>query len=364
MDENRALVIRDQMMNLSLQDTMALGKVLAASGYFADITTEAQAVVRILKGREIGYGPLASLTGVYIVNGKPALMAGLMAGKIRASKHYDYKILRLDSTGCEIEFYRDGQPLVPVSTFTEEDAKAAGLLASSQSYRRFPRNIYFSRALSNGARWHCPDLFDGPIYTPDELGAELDDEGNVLRIPSAPKVAEIVSAEEPLHSQPMNGDGQGERITPPQLRKLWASAKERGLRDDETEWTAKSWYGCSVGNLTRQQASVMIDALCKEDFTVPVPRGQGELTTEDGTELGIERDELMPADIDPPGHDEPCDTQIRLDIQRQWESAGHSPAQLKAWLKRAYHIERLEECTQEEAAELLANLMSAKRKDA
>jgi hypothetical protein len=30
--------------------------------------------------------------------------------------------------------------------------------------------MLYARALSNGAKWYCPDVFGGPIYTPDELG--------------------------------------------------------------------------------------------------------------------------------------------------------------------------------------------------
>jgi hypothetical protein len=40
--------------------------------------------------------------------------------------------------------------------------------------------MLFSRALTNGARWYTPDVFGGPVYTPDELGAEVDAEGNAV----------------------------------------------------------------------------------------------------------------------------------------------------------------------------------------
>ena len=43
----------------TLDDTMTLGKVLAQSGYFADSREAAQAVVKILAGQELGFGPIA-----------------------------------------------------------------------------------------------------------------------------------------------------------------------------------------------------------------------------------------------------------------------------------------------------------------
>lgn len=45
----------------------------------------------------------------------------------------------------------------------------------------------FARAMSNGVRWFCPDVFFGAaVYTPDELGAAVDAEGNVIDLPPQP----------------------------------------------------------------------------------------------------------------------------------------------------------------------------------
>lgn len=33
--------------------------------------------------------------------------------------------------------------------------------------------MLLSRALTNGARWYCPDVFNGPIYTPEELSVDV-----------------------------------------------------------------------------------------------------------------------------------------------------------------------------------------------
>ena len=47
-----------------LEDTMRLGKVISSSGFFQDARQEAQAVVKVLAGRELGFGPIASMMGV------------------------------------------------------------------------------------------------------------------------------------------------------------------------------------------------------------------------------------------------------------------------------------------------------------
>lgn len=171
----------------NLDDTMTLGNVLAKSGYFADSREAAQAVVKVLAGAELGFGPIASMTGVNIIKGKVTLSANLIAAAIKRSGRYNYRVRTLTDDACSIEFYEGGQ-LVGVSGFTMADAKAAGL-ATGDNWRKFPRNMLFARAISNGAKWYCPDLSGGPIYTPDELGATIDGEtGDVIDAPARPVV--------------------------------------------------------------------------------------------------------------------------------------------------------------------------------
>lgn len=56
-----------------LDPALALEKVLAESGYFPDARAAAQAAVKVLAGREQGFGPIASMTGIHLVQRKEAL---------------------------------------------------------------------------------------------------------------------------------------------------------------------------------------------------------------------------------------------------------------------------------------------------
>lgn len=170
---NQALIVKDDM---SLSE---LGAVFVRSGFFQDARDASQAIVKILAGREMGFGPIASMTGVYIVKGKPSMGANLIAAAIKRSGRYDYRVKVMSDRECTIEFQEriDGKrELIGVSTFTIEDAKKAG----TQNIEKFPRNMLFARAMSNGAKWFCPDVFGGPIYTPEELGAAVDGDGEVI----------------------------------------------------------------------------------------------------------------------------------------------------------------------------------------
>lgn len=178
----------------TLADTMQIGELLAASGFFQDSRGAAQAVVKVLAGREMGFGPIASMTGIYVINGRVTVSANLMAAAVKRSGRYDYRVLEMTAQRCVIEFRQrvgDRWEAIGNSEFTAEDAKRAG----TKNMDKFAKNMLFARAMSNGARWFCPDIFGGPVYTPDELGASVDGEtGEVIEVavtrpaPAAPVV--------------------------------------------------------------------------------------------------------------------------------------------------------------------------------
>lgn len=184
----------------NIDETMQLGKLLAASGFFADSRDAAQAVVKVLAGAELGFGPIASMTGVNIIKGKVTLSANLIAAAIKRSGRYNYRVVKMTDAVCEIDFY-EGREKIGTSAFSMDDAKSAGL-ASNDNWRKFPRNMLFARAISNGAKWFCPDLSGGPLYTPDELGAAVDGEtGEVIDAGQyAPAPTRSITVEQP--SQP------------------------------------------------------------------------------------------------------------------------------------------------------------------
>jgi hypothetical protein len=163
-----------------------LGQMMAASGFFQDTKDAAQAAVKIIAGQELGFGPVASMTGIHIVQGRITLSANLIAAAIRRSGRYGYRILELSDEVCRLEFLEEGTS-VGVTDFTWKDAERAQL-AGKPIWKQYPRNMLFARAMSNGARFYCPDVFGGPVYTPEELGASVrvTDGGEVEVVDVAP----------------------------------------------------------------------------------------------------------------------------------------------------------------------------------
>ena len=137
------------------------------SGLFKDLRSVSQAVVKILKGRELGIGPYSSIDCINVIQGKLVINANLVAALIRKSKIYDYEIVELTPKCCSIIITKDKKPLNPTHTFSIEDAKAAGL-TRNQTYTAYPRNMLFARCISNASRFHCPDVTHG-VYVPEDF---------------------------------------------------------------------------------------------------------------------------------------------------------------------------------------------------
>ena len=170
-------------------DLMTLGKLLAGSGYFEDAKRISQAVVKVLAGQELDIGPIRAMTDIYVIEGKIGLGYALIASMIKRSGRYDYRIRKHDDKECSIEFFQarsGGEPeSLGISTFTLEDAERAGLPKRGPSWKIYPRNMLFARALSNGARWYCPDVFGGAVYTPEELGEQVITAKDTAKEPAA-----------------------------------------------------------------------------------------------------------------------------------------------------------------------------------
>ena len=168
-----------------------LGNVLTKSRYFTDATDASQAIVKVLAGRELGIGPIASMTGIHIIKGKPSLGANLLASCLKRSGRYDYRVKELTDKNVSLEFFEvvgGKRESIGVSSFSFAEAQKAG----TQNLDKFPRNMLFARALSNGVRWFCPDVTGGPVYTPEELGAPVNGDGDVIE-----SSAKLVTPEQP-----------------------------------------------------------------------------------------------------------------------------------------------------------------------
>lgn len=170
-------------------------------------------------GAMLGLHPVAALSGINIIEGKPAASAGLMSAVIRGAGHKLHVTVSGSIEGGDYKatttLIRHDDPEHPfVSVWTPQRAARAGLgsyskgdddvwkfRARSSGGKELPWELYTeslckARGTSETARDGAQDVLFGVRYTPEELGAEVDAQGEVVALPehqeqqeAAPKTA-------------------------------------------------------------------------------------------------------------------------------------------------------------------------------
>jgi hypothetical protein len=136
--------IRQASTSLSIRvsnvdELKALARVFAVSGMFGTANNDqtlAKCAVQLMAGMEAGFTPFASITGIYVINGKPGFSAQLLAQAIKRHPHYDYRVLEKTAKGCTIRFLHDGE-ILGEESFTSEMAQAC--LAHQRAVEGVPR---------------------------------------------------------------------------------------------------------------------------------------------------------------------------------------------------------------------------------
>lgn len=177
----QAIALRNQTTEIErrerpLEETMSLAEIFAKSGFFNDAKEMAKCAVKIIAGAELGLSPVVAMRSIYVINGQTSIAAIAMAAIIKRSRRYTYLVLEHTDKKCAIKFFENNNQ-IGVSEFTIEDAAKAGALEKPGSnWKKHPKNMLFARAMSNGAKWYCADLFGGAVYDPEELGAGFNTE--------------------------------------------------------------------------------------------------------------------------------------------------------------------------------------------
>ena len=133
-------------------------------------------------GDMIGIPTMAAITGVHVIDGKPGASAGLISGLVRRAGHKLHVHGDGKSATCRITRSDDpGHPFEVTWTLRKNpddnpSAEEAKLL-SKDVWQKYPASMLKARAISQCARDACEEVLFGLHYTPEELGAEVDEDG-------------------------------------------------------------------------------------------------------------------------------------------------------------------------------------------
>ena len=145
-----------------------------------DLKTPEACLFVILAGRDLGLSPVQSLRSVRPIQGKIELSADLQLGLFQRQGGR-FRWLKLDATGAELELHAPWLNAPHVAKFGPEEAKRAELM-SNANYRKYPAQMYRSRAITSGLK-DIGFLAGAGVYAPGEIGgaAVVDQEtGEVL----------------------------------------------------------------------------------------------------------------------------------------------------------------------------------------
>ncbi|MGL5911458.1 MAG: recombinase RecT, partial [Phycicoccus sp.] len=191
-------------------------------------------------GEMLGLRPMAAITGIHVIEGKPSASAALISALVRRAGHR----LRVsgDDEKAIAEIVRaDDTEFVYRAEWTIARARQAELTGKG-TWKKYPAAMLKARAITEVARDACEEALMGMHYTPEELGEETDAEGTPVRAtatqdrpadpdwPSKPATAHERATGQPEPAQPeRDWDGEIEAATGRKdadaLRALWRDAK-------------------------------------------------------------------------------------------------------------------------------------------
>ncbi|NEB83937.1 hypothetical protein G3I43_07055 [Streptomyces anulatus] len=239
-----AELVRHQPAPATLPEKMEYARALAVSGMLPSQyrNQPANLLYALEFAGSLGLHPMAAITGVHVIEGKPSASSALISALVRRAGH------KLRVTGNDQEataqIVRADDPEFTFScTWTWSRAEQAGL-TRKQVWKNYPAAMLKARAITEVAREACEEALSGMHYTPEELGANVNEEG-------LPVEAEV----QQLHRvQP----GEGDPWTAPQtaaqgrdylheaheasdaaaVRQIWREAQADGAVPDYLEQIA------------------------------------------------------------------------------------------------------------------------------
>lgn len=233
------------------EDSLALQKVssgLFESGLFPNAKNKMGAFAIIEYGYELGIPPMMALKNINIISGQLACNAQLMLS-LATARGVTYQVLEESDSGAKIAFHR-GQNSYDAE-FNKTDAQAAGLLGKD-NWKKYPRDMYFWRAVAKGVRRIAPDAVMG-LYTADEIseGKFID----VVDVPVEPKTTDTPPEPDPSP----NTQATLALITVKEVRKITGTNKT--TKKPWTKYVIKDEEGGEYGTFSETDAQFAKDSI-------------------------------------------------------------------------------------------------------
>ncbi len=197
MTETRALTIRAALTPSVWEMVQSVAPVIHQSRLFG-VNSPQQAAAIMLKGFELGMGLTASFELIQVVQGKPTLSPRGALALIHQSPELAGLKITEKTGSCTVWMKRQNGVEYEL-TWTMEDAQRTGQVKPDSAWATYPGNMLRWRCIGFVADVVFPDVIGG-MKRADELGAQIDREGNVIEgtwAPAPPAVPPAPAAPAP-----------------------------------------------------------------------------------------------------------------------------------------------------------------------
>lgn len=153
----------------------------------------ANVLVAIETGTALGIPPTQALQSLISIKGRVTMSADLMAAVVRRAGHR-LRVLEHDGKVTAEIVRADDPDFTYRVTWDRAKAERAGLWGQRGPWSQYPGQMLRSRAVTEVCRQAASDALMGVTYAPEELGAEVDEDGTVIG--AEPAAAPPVAAPE------------------------------------------------------------------------------------------------------------------------------------------------------------------------
>lgn len=270
MTTNTDLAVTNPAATMNISEKQQYAELLAQASLLPKQyqRNPANVLLAMELGQSLSIPPIQAINEVHVIEGKPSASANLIGGLVRRAGH----VLRIrvdrDAMQATAQIIRHDDPDYTFEvTWTMDDAKRAGS-TGKDNWKKYPIAMLKARAITEVAREACPEALMGIAYTPDELGAVVDQDGNPINV--AANAAPMPRAQ---------GSKQSERANAPTSGRDWLAELDQCATAEDAR---KLYADCSAAReLTKEIAEQITTAGRTLAATESLQSDEGEVV--DGT---------------------------------------------------------------------------------
>jgi hypothetical protein len=165
------------LANMTPADAWRFAEALAGSGMLPrQYQNNPASVLWALEyGRAIGLDVITTTQSVHVIQGRATASADLMASLTRRAGHR----MRIsgDDDRAEVVIIRADDPEFEFRAMWDVAKATRAKLLNKDTWQQYRGSMLRARAISECVRMACPEVLHGSIYTPEEIGANVDADG-------------------------------------------------------------------------------------------------------------------------------------------------------------------------------------------